>query len=147
MGFLSLLEWRGGRTICSFTVLPSSSMVRIFCESQSLSTGGVQQHGGAGRRAYEVNADGGDVGLCVGVVGEAKEQARLADTGIADEQQLEEIVVSGIVSAAGGARGGRGSQRAGVVAVVDRAGKPGKAGGLGIRWWNGKGNTLQVEER
>jgi hypothetical protein len=62
--------------------------------------------------AYEVDADGGDVGLCVGVVGEPQEQARLADTGVTDEQQLEEIVVSGIVSAAGGAESGRGIQRA-----------------------------------
>ena len=50
--------------------------------------------------AYKVNADGGDVGLCVGIVGEPQEQARLADTGVTDEQQLEEVVVSGILSAA-----------------------------------------------
>jgi len=49
---------------------------------------------------YEVDADGGDVGLGVGVVGEPQQQARLADTGVADEQQLEEVVVSGILSAA-----------------------------------------------
>lgn len=50
---------------------------------------------------YEVDADGGDVGLCVGVVGEPQQQARLADTGVTDEQQLEEVVVSGILSVAG----------------------------------------------
>jgi hypothetical protein len=52
------------------------------------------------RVTYEVDADGGDVGLCVCVVGEPQEQARLADTGVSDEQQLEEVVVSGMVSAA-----------------------------------------------
>jgi len=45
--------------------------------------------------AYEVDADSGNVGLGVGVVGEPQEQARLADTGVTDEQELEEIVVSG----------------------------------------------------
>lgn len=54
--------------------------------------------------AYEVNADGRDIGLCVGVVGESQEQAGLADTGVADEQQLEEVVVSDRLLAA--ARGG-----------------------------------------
>lgn len=46
--------------------------------------------------AYEVNADRGDVGLGVGVVGEPQEQARLSDTGVSDEEELEEIVVSGV---------------------------------------------------
>jgi hypothetical protein len=53
---------------------------------------------------YEVDADGGDVGLGVGVVGESQQQARLADTGVTDEQQLEEVVVSGIFVS--GSRGG-----------------------------------------
>jgi hypothetical protein len=48
---------------------------------------------------YEVDADRGDVGLCVGVVGEPQQQARLADTGVTDEQQLEKVVVSGTWSA------------------------------------------------
>jgi hypothetical protein len=43
---------------------------------------------------YEVNADCGDVRLCVSVVGKSQKQARLSDTGITDEQKLEEIVVS-----------------------------------------------------
>jgi hypothetical protein len=42
----------------------------------------------------EVNTDGGDVGLGVGVVGESKEKTRLSDTGVSDEEELEEVVVS-----------------------------------------------------
>ena len=37
--------------------------------------------------------NGRDVALSVGVVGEAQQQARFADTGVADEEQLEQIVV------------------------------------------------------
>lgn len=44
--------------------------------------------------AYEVDTNGGNVGLRVGIVGESKQQARLAYTGITDEKQLEEVVVS-----------------------------------------------------
>jgi hypothetical protein len=58
------------------------------------------------RATYEVDADGRDVGLCVGVVGETQQQARLADTGVSDEQQLEEVVVSGIIVSAAGAGAG-----------------------------------------
>ena len=43
---------------------------------------------------YEVDADGGDVGLGIGVVGESQEKARLSNTGVTDEEQLEEVVVS-----------------------------------------------------
>lgn len=42
---------------------------------------------------YEVNADGRDVALGVGVVGEPEEQAGLSDAGVADKQELEEVVV------------------------------------------------------
>ena len=53
----------------------------------------------AGYGTYEVDTDGGDIGLGVGIVGETKEQARLSDTGVTDEEELEEVVVSdGIVS-------------------------------------------------
>ncbi len=40
----------------------------------------------------EVDADGGDVGLGVGVVGEAEEEAGLAHAGVADQEELEQIV-------------------------------------------------------
>lgn len=43
---------------------------------------------------YKVNTDSRNIGFRVGVVGETKEQARLSDTGISDEEKLEEVVVS-----------------------------------------------------
>lgn len=43
---------------------------------------------------YEVNTDGGNVALGVSVVCESKQQTRLSDTGITDQEELEEIVVS-----------------------------------------------------
>ncbi|GAT27661.1 autophagy protein Apg9 [Aspergillus luchuensis] len=41
---------------------------------------------------YEVNSDGGDVALRVGIVGKTEEQARLSNTRVSDEEQLEEII-------------------------------------------------------
>ena len=43
---------------------------------------------------HEIDTDGGDVGLGIGVVGKSQQQARLSYTGISDEEELEEIVVS-----------------------------------------------------
>lgn len=43
---------------------------------------------------HEVNTDGGDVGLSVGIVGESEEETRLSNTGVSDKEELEEIVVS-----------------------------------------------------
>lgn len=43
----------------------------------------------------EVDADGGDVRFRVGVVGETEEKARLADAGVSDEQELEEVIAVG----------------------------------------------------
>jgi hypothetical protein len=99
------------------------------------------------RATYEVDADGRDVGLCVGVVGETQQQARLADTGVSDEQQLEEVVVSGIIVSAAGAgagaaaggggaagcrryRGKVGGRRPWKRARVSAANKAGSAAGL-----------------
>ena len=41
----------------------------------------------------EVHADGGDVVPREGVVGEADEEGALADAGVADDEQLEQVVV------------------------------------------------------
>lgn len=43
---------------------------------------------------YEVNADGRDVALGVGVIGESQQQTRLSDTRVTDQEELEEVVVS-----------------------------------------------------
>lgn len=61
----------------------------------------LQLHGLAielDRSDLEVDADGGDVALGVGVVGESQEQAGLSDAGVTDEEELEEVVVSVIRS-------------------------------------------------
>ena len=43
---------------------------------------------------HKVNTDGGDVALCVCIVGESKQQAGLSHTRITDEEELEEVIVS-----------------------------------------------------
>jgi hypothetical protein len=53
-----------------------------------------QQRQRKGRGTHEVNADGRDVAFSVGIVRESKQQARLSNTGVTDEQELEEVVVS-----------------------------------------------------
>merc|ERR1719458_1536870 len=42
---------------------------------------------------FEVDANGGDVVSREGVVGEAHEERALAHAGVADDEQLEEVVV------------------------------------------------------
>ncbi len=95
------IDWGGGGrvggrvllTICSLTVFPSSSIVRIFCtaKSQQWSSGPAAT---GGRAAYKVDTDRGDVRLGVRVIGEPQEQARLSDARVADEEELEQVVVS-----------------------------------------------------
>jgi len=78
------------RTICSFTVFPSSSIVRIFWHVlayRGLRAADMQE-------THKVDADGGDVALCVCVVGEPEQQARLSDTRVTDEEKFEEVIVS-----------------------------------------------------
>jgi hypothetical protein len=57
---------------------------------------------------HEVDADGRDVALCVCVVGEPEQQARLSDTRVADEKQLEQVVVSAVPAVSGMLYGRRG---------------------------------------
>jgi len=45
---------------------------------------------------YEVDTNGGNVGFGICIVGEPQEQARLSDTGVTDEEELEKIIVSGM---------------------------------------------------
>lgn len=49
-----------------------------------------------GKSTYKVNTDGGNVRLGVGVIGKSQQQTRLSNTGITDEEELEEVVVSRI---------------------------------------------------
>jgi hypothetical protein len=52
------------------------------------------------RADFKVHADGGDVTLCVGVVGESQQQTGLSHAGVADKQQLEEVI-AGVKSSKG----------------------------------------------
>jgi hypothetical protein len=45
-------------------------------------------------KTYEVNTDRRDVAFGVGIIGKTKQQARLSNTGVTDEEQLEKVVVS-----------------------------------------------------
>lgn len=45
-----------------------------------------------GSLTYEVNTDGRNVALGVGVVGETQQQTGFTDTGISDQQQLEQVI-------------------------------------------------------
>lgn len=49
---------------------------------------------GARLATYKVNTDSRDVAFRVGVIGKTKQKARLSNTGVPDEEKLEEIVVS-----------------------------------------------------
>ena len=77
------------RTICNLTVLPSSSIVRIFCSRVSSRYPLAKPSG-----TYEIDANGGDVGLGVGIIGESQQQAGLSDAGVTNKQELEEVIVS-----------------------------------------------------
>jgi hypothetical protein len=48
----------------------------------------------ARRKTYEIHADGGDIALCVSIVGESKEEAGLAHSRVTNEQILVEIVAA-----------------------------------------------------
>eukprot|EP00303_Exanthemachrysis_gayraliae_P009107 CAMPEP_0206003608 /NCGR_PEP_ID=MMETSP1464-20131121/3468_1 /ASSEMBLY_ACC=CAM_ASM_001124 /TAXON_ID=119497 /ORGANISM="Exanthemachrysis gayraliae, Strain RCC1523" /LENGTH=533 /DNA_ID=CAMNT_0053376987 /DNA_START=147 /DNA_END=1744 /DNA_ORIENTATION=+ len=67
----------------------------------------------------KVHADGRDVRLRVSVVGEAEEEARLAYAAVADEDELEDVVVL--------LRAARAWRRAGVNSRGRRGGVPGEA--------------------
>ena len=54
----------------------------------------TKSRGKRGTQTYEIDSDGGDVGLGVGIIGETQQQARLSNTGVTDKQKLEEVVVS-----------------------------------------------------
>jgi hypothetical protein len=47
------------------------------------------------RQAYEIDSDGRDVALGVGIIGKSEQQTGLSDTGISDKKELEKVIVSG----------------------------------------------------
>ena len=46
------------------------------------------------RATHEVNADGADVALCVGVIRKPEQQTRLAYAGVANEEELEQVITA-----------------------------------------------------
>lgn len=64
-----------------------------FLESRS-APGDVNGQVRDAGQTHEVDADGRDVRLRVGVIGEPQEEAGLSYTGVSDEEELEEVVVS-----------------------------------------------------
>jgi hypothetical protein len=59
-----------------------------------LSTKSYHPTEGEERVTHEINADSRNVAFGVGIVRKSKQQARLSDTGVADEEKLEEVIVS-----------------------------------------------------
>jgi hypothetical protein len=57
------------------------------------------------RADFKVHADGGDVALCVSVVGEPQQKAGLSHAGVADKQQLEEVIAVRVCVCVCGRRG------------------------------------------
>jgi hypothetical protein len=97
-----LVPWQGYRNIGELGVSrseasPSCRQALLFGFSvgHCLAPQALPEQGAEGWKTYEVYTDRGDVGLCVGIVGESQKEAGLADTGISDEQELEEVVVPG----------------------------------------------------
>ena len=88
------------------------------------------------RPDLEVDADGRDVALRVRVVGEPQQQAGFPDAGVADEEQLEEVVVSEIVQRQpGGVHVEHVHEREGADGGLGHVGSGGGSGWQ--RWWWG----------
>jgi hypothetical protein len=43
---------------------------------------------------HKVHTDGRDITLRVGIIGKSQQKTRLPDTGVTDEEELEEVIVS-----------------------------------------------------
>lgn len=54
----------------------------------------VSDHNPAPPSTYEVHANSRDVAFGVGIIRETEQQARLSNTGVSDEEELEEVIVS-----------------------------------------------------
>ena len=66
--------------------------MRIFCKRSVSHVSGWEASGST--KTHKVDADGGDVTLGVGVVGESEQETGLSDSGISDKEELKEVVVS-----------------------------------------------------
>lgn len=66
----------------------------LYRISSQLESGKIIIHSPKKSNTYKINTDGGDVRLSVCVVSETQQQARFTDTGVTDEQELEEIIAT-----------------------------------------------------
>lgn len=57
--------------------------------------GVLTKHGDWLEATHKVDTNSRDVRLGIGVIGESQQQTRLSNTGISDEEELEEVIVSG----------------------------------------------------
>lgn len=78
------------RTIWSLTVFPSSSIVRIFYSSLEYSS--IPLSGQV--PTYEVNTDSRNVAFRISIICKSEKQTRLSDTGVTDEEEFEQVIVS-----------------------------------------------------
>jgi hypothetical protein len=99
---------------------------------RDLRGGEGEREGGCGERNKEATDGWGEV--LEGVGGESEEEAALADAGVADEEELEEVVEVGLRR---GRRGhGRRGVHGGVITPTDGAARSGdrRIGSLIYRW-------------
>lgn len=77
---------------CVLLAFESTPLAMLFCKSYNLELHSlaIELNG----TNLEVDADRGDVRLGVCVVGESEQQAGLSYTGVSNEEELEEVVVS-----------------------------------------------------
>ena len=122
-------------------VLPSSWIVRIFCDAVVIlgeHSAAAGQLGGRGA-AHEIHADGADVRLGVRVVSEAQQQARLSDTRVADEHELEHVVVLLLALRRGVGAAVWRCRRAGVWSAPARRARARGGGATAARAWRVQG--------
>jgi hypothetical protein len=51
----------------------------------------------SGQGTYKVYSNSRNVGLRVGIVRKSKEQARLSDTGVSNEEELEQVIADKVI--------------------------------------------------
>jgi hypothetical protein len=82
--------------IWSLIVFPSSSIVRIFYKISTFTKDENRRHVSSNQnkteRTYKVNTDSRNVGFSVCIICESKQQTRLSNTGVSDEEEFEKVV-------------------------------------------------------
>lgn len=81
-----ILEWGGWGDDLQFEALRCALQVQLYGFSIPINRHPCEH------LAYKVNSNGTDKGLCISVVCETKQQARLANSRVPNQQELEQIV-------------------------------------------------------